>query len=105
MGRFFVLKAVYEVHRENPSIDYIEKKLVIDQINQYPDDDKKILRMVWNPHSLDNLILKLEEFGLLKSYNIWEKPPKKMLKITNLGKKIIKSATRIFEFHNLPKKK
>ena len=105
MGRFFVLKAIHEVLLENPSADYIEKRLVIDQINLYPESDKRNLSMIWAPRTLNNIIIKLEEFGLVKSYNVWEKPPKKMLKITMLGRNLLRSGTVLFNFHNLSKKK
>ena len=105
MGRFFVLKAIYEVLLENPSAEYVEKRLVVDQIELYPESDKKNLRMIWAPRTLNNIIIKLEEFGLVKSYNVWEKPPKKMLKITKMGKELIKSEGTIHNFHKLKKKK
>ena len=105
MGRFFVLKTIHDIHLENPSSEYIEKRLVVDQINLYPDDIKKNLAMSWTPDSLNNLIIKLEDFGLVKSYNVWEKPPKKMLKITKMGKKYLQDAESLYDFHNSSNKK
>ena len=105
LGRYFVLKAINEVLLENPSADYIEKRLVVDQIELYPERDKGNLRMIWTLRTLSNIIIKLEEFGLVKSYNVWEKPPKKMLKITKMGKQLLKSARTIHDFHNLSKEK
>ena len=105
MGRFYVLKAIQELLLENSPVEYIEKRLVVDQINLYPEDIKMNLAMIWTPNALDDIIINLEKIGLIKSYNIKEKPLRKMVKISKMGKKYLKDNKTLHNFHNSPKKK
>ncbi len=105
LGRYYVLKAIRELFLENPKSDYIEKKLVVEQINSYPEDIKKNISMIWTPNGLNDLIIILEKYGLIESYNIYEKPPRKMLKLTKMGKKFLKDNDRLYNFHKMKKEK
>lgn len=105
IGRFYVLKTIRELLLENHPAEYIEKRLVIDQINLYPEYIKQNLSMIWTPNALNDIIINLEKIGLIKSYNIKEKPQRKMLKVSKMGKNYLKDNETLYNFHNLPKKK